>query len=137
MRFALLILVTIALSLGASWWLWRDKLAPTKLTPLPSPPPTALQRKFGWRMTGELAATMDQHLPKSFSCEGGFGPTVQRMQDATGAKIWVSWSNIGHVARVTRETPVPVRLAGMKLRHAIPALLASLNARAPLIAIAN
>jgi hypothetical protein len=79
---------------------------------------------------------MDQRLPRDFSCDGGFGPTVQRMCDLTGAKIWVSWNNIGHVAQVTRETPVPARLGGMRLRDAMPAMLASLHSRAPLMAIA-
>jgi hypothetical protein len=137
MRLALLILVTILLSLTASWLLWREKLTPTSLTPQPSPVPTHLQRQFGWRATGGLADAMEQRLPADFSCEGGFGPTVQRMRDATGAKIWVSWRNIEHAARLMRETPVPASLAGMKLRDAVPAMLASLHGRAPLTAIAD
>src|SRR5688572_13481456 len=114
MRFALVILVTILLSLGASWLLWHDELDPV-LPPAPVPRPTAVQREFGWRVSGQLAAALDQPLPARFTPATGFAETVSRLHEASGVKILVNWRNLESRAIVSKDTPVEaVDFGGMK-----------------------
>src|SRR6188508_2206676 len=130
MRFAMIILVTILLALGASWLIWRDRLTPTTAMTLPRPP-TELQRQFGVRISPPLAAALDRPLPATFETGGSLRWTIDRLREVAGAEIIVNWRSL-HDAGVDERARVDAALAGRPLREALPALIAVVATREPI-----
>src|SRR4051794_31387513 len=137
MRFALLILAAVLMSLGASWLIWRDRLTPTTLTKHASPAPAALQRQYGSRISPDLATALERKLPPTFDTSGGFDTVTKRLRDATGVRIFVNWRSLERYGRVNERTPINIAVGGMTLQQALTRILASVQSTEPLAALAN
>lgn len=135
MRLAVLIFVTIILSLAASWLIWRDdfRLALSS----PPAPLTTLQRQFGPSINARLEPALERRLPATFTCDGGLGATLARLSEASSAEIVVNWRNLEQLGGVTKTTPLDPTVGGMRVRQAIPKVLASVPSQARLGANAD
>lgn len=132
MRFALVIFVTILMSLGASWLIWRDDFR-LAMSPLPAPPLlTTLQRQFGPNINAQLSAALERKLPATLTGEGGLGATVARLRNASGIQIVVNWRSLKRDGGVTGATPVDAAVGGSTAGEAIARVLASVPGREPL-----
>src|SRR5687767_8017031 len=123
MRFAVVMFVTILLSLGASWLRWGNDMI---LRPIPPPgmPPTAVQRQFGPRVGPQIAAALERNLPANFDTTGGFDATIARLRDASGVRIFVNWRSLEQHGGLSERTPLDVSIGGMPFREALTKLLA-------------
>ncbi len=118
-RLSVHLILAALLSLGASWFLWKDLLKPIPPVPFatsppPPPPPTV------WRDAD--ASNNLEPLPSPFILEGPFDQVIEQLRAAAHLNIWVNYRGMA-AGGIRKNTPIHLDVSGKTLDAALESLL--------------